>query len=202
MKLDQQIAKSIKEYPLLYRDINYEKSKLKVLNQLFLVGGSGFCWYDGYRCETDLMKKCEFDMNRGGWVGVKGPGYCKLKFEDTKFEDDYFTKCIPRDFIMKLSEELKKLLPEKFYDERADYDFKPYPQSSSDEWIPDFIQEDWREGFELVVDEAIKYWESDNWKKDEYRVNFTKESAIEQLRILNIIKMKLNNITIAKAIEE
>jgi hypothetical protein len=35
MKIKDFISKSIQEYPLLYKDVNYEKSKLKVLNQLF-----------------------------------------------------------------------------------------------------------------------------------------------------------------------
>lgn len=41
MKVADYISKSIQEYPLLYKDSNYEKSKLEVLNHVFFTTGNG-----------------------------------------------------------------------------------------------------------------------------------------------------------------
>lgn len=40
MKLEDYVRKSIWEYPSLYKDVDYEKSRLKVLNQVFFVLGN------------------------------------------------------------------------------------------------------------------------------------------------------------------
>ena len=41
MKIADYISKSIQEYPLMYKDVDYEKSKLKVLNHIFFTNGNG-----------------------------------------------------------------------------------------------------------------------------------------------------------------
>ncbi len=47
MKVYQEIVNSIMEYPSLYKDINYQYSKEKVLNQLFFTNGNGYKWVNG-----------------------------------------------------------------------------------------------------------------------------------------------------------
>lgn len=48
-RLDDVVRQSIYSYPTLYRQDNYEHSRLTVLNHLFLVIGNGYEWHpDGY----------------------------------------------------------------------------------------------------------------------------------------------------------
>jgi len=47
MQVEQFIIKCILEYPLLYKDINFEKSRNKVLDQLFFTNGNGLEWLNG-----------------------------------------------------------------------------------------------------------------------------------------------------------
>lgn len=198
MLLSHAIAKSIKTYPSLYRDVTYERSRLKVLNQLFLVGGSGLCWYDGYRAETEEMTKREFDMKRGGWVGLKGPRYGKRTFDDT-FEPDYWTRRLspkwdPNNRIIVLIK-AKGLYDEADWDECARYDFRPYPQSESDLWMPDLIQPDWLAGFREVVDAALAYYEAGGKGMHASQPGVTPEQlakvVAEQLRLLGLMRAKL-----------
>lgn len=42
MKLEDFVAKSIYEFPTLYKDVDYQKSRLKVLGHVFLTCGNGF----------------------------------------------------------------------------------------------------------------------------------------------------------------
>lgn len=50
--LNQLVVDLILDYPLLYKDINYEYSRQKVLNHLFFVIGNGFTWAHGVLCPT------------------------------------------------------------------------------------------------------------------------------------------------------
>jgi len=47
MNVNQFIINSIFEYPLLYKDENFEKSRDKVLDQLFFTNGNGLDWING-----------------------------------------------------------------------------------------------------------------------------------------------------------
>lgn len=47
MLVEQFIIKNILEYPILYKDINFENSRHKVLDQLFFTNGNGLEWING-----------------------------------------------------------------------------------------------------------------------------------------------------------
>src|ERR1700679_3896455 len=78
MKLEDQIRKSIFNYPGLYRCHTLEASRLRVLNQLFLVNGNGLHWLDGYLTEYDDNKYLPY--------GVQSFG---------ELPEDFFTRHIP-----------------------------------------------------------------------------------------------------------
>lgn len=73
MKLDNYIAQSIRAYPDLYRDITYEKSRVKVLDHLFLVIGNGLVWRQGQLIEENNPEKASYSS-------------------ELSFEPNYFTK--------------------------------------------------------------------------------------------------------------
>lgn len=47
MQVEQFIIKCILEYPLLYKDVSFENSRHKVLDQLFFTNGNGLEWING-----------------------------------------------------------------------------------------------------------------------------------------------------------
>lgn len=47
MNVEQRITRSILRYPLLYKDVDFEHSRNKVLNHLFFTNGNGMAWIDG-----------------------------------------------------------------------------------------------------------------------------------------------------------
>ncbi len=47
MNINQTIIRSILKHPLLYKDVNFELSRDKVLNHLFFTNGNGFDWCNG-----------------------------------------------------------------------------------------------------------------------------------------------------------
>lgn len=47
MNINQTIIRSILKHPILYKDINFELSRDKVLNHLFFTNGNGFDWHEG-----------------------------------------------------------------------------------------------------------------------------------------------------------
>lgn len=65
MKIADYISKCIQLYPTLYKDIDYNKSKLKVLNHIFFTIGNGM-----------EMAKTK-NPNEGGYV--VDPKYKKIK---------------------------------------------------------------------------------------------------------------------------
>ena len=91
MKVIDYISKYIQDYPSLYKDINYERSKLKLLNHTFFVIGNGveFAQTDnpnegGYM----VLPKYKKDRQTDGYVRVKDKPYGAVKHKP--LPKDYF----------------------------------------------------------------------------------------------------------------
>ena len=93
MKLEHVINWSIINYPTLYRDVTLERSRLKVLNQLFFVIGNGFEWHkDGFL----------FDGNKRNFRKILPKGF---------FEKNLYTVAItPKSIPL-----VKKRIADRFY---------------------------------------------------------------------------------------
>ena len=95
MKVADFISKTIQEHPLFYKDIDYEKSKLKVLNTVFFNYGTGLELADtespgqgGYIVEPKYKK----DKKIGDYVRVKDKPYGKDKYKS--IPDGYFENIV------------------------------------------------------------------------------------------------------------
>jgi hypothetical protein len=87
MKLADHVRKSILEYPTLYKSDTYERSRLSVLNHLFLVIGNGYEW------------AYTMDPARGGYL-TDHPNYYKRgdKEGDRKYDKPYGVEKYDREF--------------------------------------------------------------------------------------------------------
>jgi len=140
VKLNLHIAQAIREYPSLYRDVTYEKSRLKVLDQLFFVIGNGYEW-----SPKGILVERKFS-------GEKRPKVSR----SFKFDDDYWTK--------PLFETSYLTGPEGFTrDVHARYEWIPYPISdySAIVTIPDHVALDWLKGAEEVYEALKIFWAQD-----------------------------------------
>lgn len=119
MKLSNQVAQSIRAYPILYRDVTYEKSRLKVLNHLFLAVGNGFGWVKGELVEFRPEPKTK-----------------KVSVRRT-FPPTYFTDSLMVDF--------RDLGERDTFSREAwhPYDLCEYSRLFT---IPDDVQDDWLSG--------------------------------------------------------
>lgn len=87
MKLEDYVKQSIVAYPILYLDKTYELSRLKVLNQIFLVLGNGMEWAwtkdpskGGYMVDP-VVKKV-----KGEWIRQHDLPYGKATFNSPNFQ--------------------------------------------------------------------------------------------------------------------
>jgi hypothetical protein len=185
MKLEDTIAKSLHDYPSLYKDTTWEKSRLKVLDHLFLVNGNGYEWYDGY-----LVDKHDNTSSK-----KKLPKYGKQKYT-WRPDDSWFSTKLYRDYnwspeileVIKNDEKFKDLA---FIEEASGYTAKPYPVSeySAICTAPDNIRPDWLAG-------AI---EAAEWAKNFYSgppaqvmtAGFIQESGISEKSVKNHIDKRL-----------
>jgi len=138
-KLDLHIAQSIRKYPSLYRDVTYEKSRLKVLDQLFFVIGNGYEWSPKGTLVEGFPEKKRPKVSRS-----------------LKFDDDYWTK--------PLFETSYLTDPEGFtHDVHARYAWIPYTicEYSAIVTIPDNVAIDWLKGAEEAYTALKTFWAQD-----------------------------------------
>ena len=94
MKLEDYIKRSISEYPSLYAGVDYESSRLKVLEQIFLVNGNGIEWANtgnpktgGYAVDPQYVRR------KGEWHRLKDKPYGKEVYDgpdiDRFFNEDW-----------------------------------------------------------------------------------------------------------------
>jgi len=133
--LDQLIIDMILDYPILYKDINYERSRNKVLNQLFFVIGNGLEWRNGVLVEI-------YDDNE------------TPRLSDRKIPENYFD-------IQIFSSEPVSLMGENIYLElcsKHDLDIYPICKYSKICNIPNDIQDDFREGALEAISVALDFF--------------------------------------------
>jgi hypothetical protein len=174
MYLKESIAKSIVEYPSLYKDINYLRSEQKVLDHLFLVIGNGYSWWDGYLVNTlngDVKSRWCDKVN--DYVVDKGPKYGKNRFDSTQLTLEFFSKTKAR-----------LIAPGMYLPEENRSDWEPYPISehSGLAVIPDNVQLDWLAGAAKTLVRVIEFYEEHpNW--DERYNDWQKKSVREGLAV-------------------
>jgi len=145
IKLKQSITNSIIEYPSLYKDINYDYSRQKVLNQLFFTNGNGLEWENG-----ELIDPFEI---------VTDHVIPKDYFSSTITSEEKDERCALKD--------LRKRLNLKFTEteECNKYPTTIYPicDLCTAMNLPNDIKPDWLDGAQEAVDLAVDYF------KDPYK---------------------------------
>lgn len=172
MRLNRTIAKSIKTYPLLYRDVDYAKSRVKVLGNLFFTVGNGYAWKNGelvlkpYRGQKKITVDCSFPE-----------GYFTANNITTDWGDNGLTQ---------------KYLT----NECSRYVWRP--NGLSDGYsklctIPDDIKNDWLEGANETCQYALQFWDNPTlWKHDVY---------YDKMHIMNWLDYKNHQINLTDSIQ-
>lgn len=207
MKIADYISKLIQEYPGLYKDVDYEKSKLKVLCDIFFTIGNG-------------LKMAEIDMHRNGgyvvspkykkdkkadeWFRVKDKLYGVDKYK--KLPKDYFESTVyyvysgdkPLDITMRKSEyeesvlfrykkiegEFSVIREPQLYKAENLHAFSPYPFSKDfsiacDIFYKDiFLHDDWMKELILLCKRTLEYFNDEmQYKEDSY---YSTENSINK----------------------
>lgn len=205
MKIKDYISKSIQEYPSLYKDVDYEKSKLKVLNQIFFVIGNGLSMAHtdnpkegGYVVEPKHKK----DKETGEYIRRTDKPYGKEKFkaipkgyfenvvyyvysgggsplETTFRKDEGGGKAYFRYDKEDIENEYNK---PKIYEAKSLHSFSPYPISNysliHEVLYKDvFLQEDWMQELIILSKKTLEYFNDENqYKENSY---YPSKRAIE-----------------------
>lgn len=198
MKIADYISKYIQKYPFLYKDVDYEKSKLKVLNQIFFTIGNGLEMADtenpkegGYFVKPKYKKDRETDE----WVRIKDKPYGKEKYKP--LPNDYFESVIYTVYADGYEIKTTHLKGEygnndrvyfrynKKFDDKfngltllkaENFDpFYPYPFCSIfPEGFDDniFLQDDWLQELIFLCKRTLEYFNDENqYKFDSYYPN-------------------------------
>ena len=130
MKLKNYINKSILEYPLLYKAKNYDRSRLLVLDHIFITNGNGLDIMelvnkpdeeidipDGY-FETPIWRFQEDQFNQEVWEELKSNG-----FKPELLKKLRYGHCGEKEFILQCDiETAQKLYVDKFLDDIKELD--------------------------------------------------------------------------------
>ena len=206
MKVADFISKSIQEYPSLYKDVNYEKSKMKVLDHVFFTIGNGMKIAepaDGEAGGYVVSPKYKRDRITDEWVRRKDKPYGKEKYK--KLPSDYFDSVVyyvygsdrPLDTIVrkddsysdsvylrfpKRSEEKNR--EPRLYKAESIGPFSPYPFSKGYSiacavfYNDLFLQEDWMDELISLCERTLIYFNN----HEEYKENvyFPSENKINK----------------------
>ena len=220
MKIVDHISRSIQEYPTLYKDIDYEKSKLKVLNHIFFTNGNGleiaYCENPndgGYVVEPKYI----IDKKTGDQIRIKDIPYGKEKFR--AISNEYFENIVY--YVFASGERPIKTVyrKEKYgyirvyfqYNKKVDSKFKepklykaeslglfsPYPLSkysiACEIFDNDmFLQKDWMLELIILIKRTLEYFNDEN----QYRNNdyYPSENKIKQELIIFNDRFKKNGL--------
>mgnify|MGYP000864016074 FL=1 len=194
MKVKDFISKCIQEYPSLYKDVDYEKSKLKVLNHVFFTIGNGLEMAEtgdplqGGYVVTPRYKK---DKVTCDWVRVKDAPYGVKKYKS--LPDNYFDSIVYYVYAgsRPLDAVAKKNMFNSYdvyirYDKKADNEFdKPrlHVTESTNAFSPHsiskyysiacnvfynelFLQDDWMEELVLLCKRTFEYFKDEEQYKN------------------------------------
>lgn len=81
MYLKDLVLHNIGEYPNLFKDKDYQASKLKVYNHLFLVRGNGYKWAVSKNGQKGYLTQPKFNKIRGEYIKKADLPYGKHKFK-------------------------------------------------------------------------------------------------------------------------
>lgn len=150
MLLEDSIYESIHSYPSLfyYRDhpemSDFEISRLAVLDHLFLVNGSGYCWVDGYLCIIDRAWGIDFKYPLG-YTATK-PKYGVLSYRN-------------RDWPPSRKEGYKFACEYSYVSERPrKWPFAIYPIYEKGVMFPEFVRPDWLGGAIDIINFATEFF--------------------------------------------
>ena len=194
MKIADYISKCIQEYPSLYKDVDYEKSKLKVLCQIFFTNGNGLKMADtenpkegGYVVEPKYKK----DKKTDNWIRIKDKPYGKEKYKP--IPDGYFESIVyyvyaidhPIEIIYRKEQHGddkiyfrydkkvdNKFRQPKLYKAESLHQFSPYPFSKEFSIACDvfydgvFLQEDWMQELIILCKRTLEYFNDKNQYKN------------------------------------
>jgi len=154
MKLEDQIYKSILEYPSLFWTGDIRTARLAVMEHLFTTSGNGYAWStDGYLCEMEHAIDTDFNYNGLGWT-CQGPAYGVLKFDK-------------RD-VTALGKSQSWGPDSRFY-----YIEQPvtiYPLSDHSLRFPDNIQDDWLDGLIEFLEFALECFANPEYKDGDGKI--------------------------------
>jgi len=158
MRLIDTVYKSIHEYPSLFyhKDhptmTDFEISRMSVMEHLFSTLGNGYCWVDGYLCDIEEAKGTDYTSD--GWI-AKGPAYGTLEYKERywppkrkkgyKFAYEYIQSWTKIGFFQQT---ISNKWPFSIYG----YQYIK---------VPDFIQEDWKQGLLEFLQFTLEYYKSD-----------------------------------------
>lgn len=162
MKVCDYISKSIQEYPSLYKDIDYEKSKTKVMDHVFFTIGNGLELGNGYVFDP------KYKRSKGEWEVVDPKPYGIEKYPrlpDGFFDQKAYYVYPHPDRVVgrkKLNLYYREGEP-KIYEALSNNPYTPYPimeysfayQVCKKEV---FIHEDWFAEMKLLCNAALEYY--------------------------------------------
>lgn len=189
MRIVDYISKTIQEFPVLYKDLNYEKSKIKVLDSIFFSGNSGLEIAKtknpkdgGYM----VIPKYKKDKKTDEWIRIKDNPYGKEKYKPIPKE--YFKTVvwyiIPNKNHLETIYRKKKIyddilylrynkeyIPELYIAENT-HEFSPTPFSKDISPIYDiyynniFLQDDWLKELIFLCKKTIEYFNDEKRYKN------------------------------------
>lgn len=173
MKIADFISRAIQEYPSLYKDTNYEKSKMKVLDHVFFTNGNGLAMAKpgegeegGYVVDPKYKKNKVTDE----WERSKDKPYGKEKYR--KLPADYFDSVVY--YVYGSDRQLDTVYKKNAY---GDAIYFRYPKKSDDvnreprvykaESIGPFSPYPFSEGYSLACDVFYKgTFLQEDWMKE------------------------------------
>jgi len=196
MKVSDYIAESIMEWPSLFKSMDYDQSKLKVLNQIFFVIGNGLDF-----AQTG-------DEKTGGYVvsprhRKKNGRYIRIKDKPYGVETH---SCLPEGYFE------TKIYETRDYgivEQCARYGFSPYPFSKDYSlackvYYNDVkLQPDWMEELVILCKETLRFFNSEEDVKgytyyprpgsDNKKMEFFINHRETQLQFINSFLTKFGN---------
>jgi len=192
MKVSDFISQSIQTYPSLYKDVDYERSKLKVLCHTFFTIGNGMEMAEtedpkqgGYVVEPKHKKNED-----GDWERVLDKPYGKERYK--KLPKDYFesvifyvygsrnpieiTKKGRNDVYFRYDKKVaNEIFPPSLYKAESLYEFSPYPFSENYSLACKvyyenlFLQDDWMKELVFLCKRTLEYFNDENQYKNDSR---------------------------------
>ena len=197
MKVSDFISQNIQEYPTLYKDVDYEKSKLKVLNHVFFTIGNGMVMAETVNPENDgyvVEPKYKRDKTTGDWTRIKDKSYGVAKYKP--IPKDYFESIVyyvytlaeayPIETTKYKSEQGRQRLyfrysskvdssqnEPKVHKAESLYSFQPYPFSKEYSiackvfYDGIFLQEDWMNELIILCRRTLEYFTDEEQYKND-----------------------------------